>query len=76
MCSSFRRSGGTGAGACIEEILGLLVHREGDDLADVRLAGQQHHDRSMPGAEPPWGGAPYLKAFSIPPNRASTSSWP
>src|SRR5213594_4463685 len=32
--------------------------------------------RSMPGAEPPWGGAPNLNAFSIPPKRASTSSLP
>ncbi len=30
--------------------------------------------RSMPGAEPPWGGAPYLNALSMPPKRASTSS--
>src|SRR5690242_9383766 len=26
------------------QILGLLVHREEDDLADVRLAGEQHDD--------------------------------
>ena len=30
--------------------------------------------RSTPGAAPPCGGAPYLKAFSMPPKRASTSS--
>src|SRR3546814_4011125 len=26
------------------QILGLLVHREDDDFADVRLVGEQHHD--------------------------------
>ena len=32
--------------------------------------------RSIPAAQPPWGGAPYLNALTMPPNRASTSSLP
>ena len=43
MCSSLSRSGAT-APAPHQQVLGLLVHREGDDLADVRLVGEQHDD--------------------------------
>ena len=44
MCSSRSFSGGSSVGAPIIRSLRLLVHREGDDLADVRLVGQQHDD--------------------------------
>ena len=35
---------GDRAGRVHHQILGLLVHREEHDLADIRLAGEQHDD--------------------------------
>ena len=35
---------GRPAGRLHQQVLGLLVHREGDDLADVRLVGEEHDD--------------------------------
>ena len=70
MCSSRMlrlRSGGRGIG---HQIAGGLVLREGDDLADVGSSVRSITSRSMPGAMPPCGGAPYSKASSRWPNRS------
>ena len=40
------------------DVLGVLVHGEGDDLPDGVLAGQQHDHTVHAGAMPAWGGAP------------------
>ena len=44
MCSSRSCFGVAGDGAPISSILGALVHREQRDLAQIFLAGEQHHD--------------------------------
>src|SRR4029079_9508067 len=41
------------AGRLHQQILGLLVHRDRDDLADVGLAGQHHHDAIDTGRRAP-----------------------
>ena len=45
-------------GRAEQQLLGLLVEREGRDLAQVRLSAISITIRSMPGARPPCGGAP------------------
>ncbi len=42
--NSFSRAGEISAGAPISRSSPLLVQREQDDLADIRLIGQHHHD--------------------------------
>ena len=57
-----------------QQVLSLLVHREGDDLAQIGLVGDQLHDAVDAGRRAAVGGAPNLNAFNIPPNRPSTSA--
>jgi len=50
------------------QIAASLVLREGNHLADVGSSAKIITRRSMPGAIPPCGGAPYSKASSKCPN--------
>ena len=74
MCSSRSCFGVTLRRRAHHQVLGPLVHREQDDLADVLLAGQQHDDAVDAGREPPWGGAPNWKARYMPPNFSTSTS--
>ena len=47
------------------QVLGALVLRERDHLANAVLVGEQLTTRSIPGAMPPCGGAPYWNARSM-----------
>src|ERR687891_836466 len=48
-------------GRAHHEVLGLLVHGEGDDLSEVALAGQQHHDAIDAGGRAPVGRGAVLE---------------
>jgi len=77
MWSSLSWDSRTDEGACIKEILALLVQGEGDDVADRTLTGQKHDDAVDAGRQAPCGGAPWRKAFSMPPKSARRfSAWP
>ena len=69
MWSSLSRSGETGAGACISRSCACWFIGKATISRMFGVSASSMTMRSMPGAEPPCGGAPYLNALSMPPKR-------
>jgi len=67
-------------GSSAKELPESESHLKGYDIESKGKGGTRRiaTNRSIPGAMPPWGGAPYSNASSIWPNRALISSfeWP